>query len=130
MKIVNKTQFANFPNGTLYCLFTPSIFDEMIRVKTGFYEDLDHRPNMNGVVPLCPYFEYDINYNGVPSINMNYYSQSYSTDVTLADYDDDQLFAIFSRAEIGRMINILVYAISGGDSTMFVDDDDKESTIK
>jgi hypothetical protein len=66
---------------------------------------------MNGVIYICPEF-YDERYNGIPSVDKNYYSEIFNTDESLNDYDDKQLFQIFSKEEIRVMINVLTYALS------------------
>lgn len=125
MKILNKEQFAKTPMGTVFCLFQPSVLDGQIYVKSDFSE-YDGKPWFNGVIPLCPYFEtqvYEDDYIGKPDENNSYYTECFSTDTSLCDFDDNQLFAVFSKAEVRRMIDVLTYALCDCEGKCFTDED-------
>lgn len=123
MKIVNKEQMAEMPNGTVFRLYTPNMLYDELYVISGHYEDDDGTPFMNGVIPVCPFFGYEQEgYVGRPS-DTSYYTDCWSTDVSLADYDNDQLFAVFSKAEVVRMIHVLSYGLSGCEGPCVTDED-------
>lgn len=110
MRIVNKQQFRELPNGTVYCLYYPDEIDQELIVKTNVYE-YNGEKQLNGVTHVCPYF-YEERFNKIPSTAKTYDTESFNVDTSLCDYDDDQLFAIFSKSEIRMMISILTYALS------------------
>lgn len=112
MKILNKEQFAETPIGTVFCLFTPSILDGDIYVKSGF----------NSVIPLCPYFSFD-EYTDKPSMKTAYYTDCFSKDTSLCDFEDSQLFAVFSKSEARRMIDVLTYALCDCEGKCITDED-------
>lgn len=109
MKIINKEQFAKLPNGTVYCLYIPEELDECLQVKTGVFKSNDEYM-LNGVTYICP-DTYE-SYNNKPSMETEYTTQIFNTDTTLSDYDDEQLFAIFTKKEISMMIDALTCALS------------------
>lgn len=124
MKIVNKEQFAKMPVGIVFCLFD-GIEDGRLYVKSSFYMD-DNKPSFNGVIPLCPSFEaeeYNEYYSGEPDETKSYYTECFSTDTALCDFDDNQLFAVFSKQEVRRMIDVLTYALSNCDGKCITDED-------
>ena len=125
MTILNKTQFAETPIGTVFCTFEPDILSEKIYVKSD-YRTYNGKPTFDGVIPLCPYFEtqeYEDDYDGKPDPNRPYFTECFSTDTALHDFDDDTLFAVFSRAEVRRMIDVLTFALSGCEGKCITDED-------
>lgn len=103
MRILNKEQFAKTPAGTVFCTFTPDVLSEELFVKLDYKINQDNEPTFYGVIPVCPYFEmemYECAYSGMPSETRSYYTQCLSTDTGLSDFDDNTLFAVFSKAEI------------------------------
>lgn len=128
MRIMNKEQFARTPPGTVYCQFEPYILDEAIQIKTDYSEN-NGSPNFVGVIPLCPFFTQDYNdkwntFDGMPSETTQYMTDCFSNDTALCDYDDNQLFAVFSKDEVRRMIDVLTYALCGCEGRAYTDDDD------
>jgi len=125
MKILNKEQFAKTPVGTVFCEFEPTILDGDIYVKSDF-RVYNGKPTFNGAIPLCPYFEtqeYEDNYQGHPDENITYYTQCNSIDTALCDFEDDQLFAVFSKSEIRRMIDVLTFALSDCEGNCITDEE-------
>lgn len=126
MKILNKEQFAKTPIGTVFCTFVPCILSENIYVKTSYFLGRDGKPSFNGVIPLCPYFETsetDSDYIDKPDEKTSYYTECWSTDTALHDFDDNTLFAVFSKAEVRRMIDVLTYALSDCEGDCITDND-------
>lgn len=121
MKIMNKQQFAKTKNGTVYCLYKPDILDEEIRIKNGYFE-CDNEPYFNGVISLCPWFCQGEKYNRTPSDKKSYYTETFFGDTALCDYDEDQLFAVFSKSEIRRMIDVLTYALCNCEGSDYAED--------
>lgn len=116
MKIMNKKQFAQTPNGTVYCLFKPSYLYDEICIKTGYFLS-GGSPTFNGIIHLFPMpvsaDAPDYGYDDKPSSTTEYETDHASVDTTLDDYDDHQLFAVFSKNEVQRMIDVLTWALSG-----------------
>jgi len=126
MKILNKEQFAKTPIGTVFCLFMPIMLDERLYVKCDYHIS-EGQPTFNGAIPLCPFFETEKigdDYIGQPSEEHSYYTECFSTDVALHDFEDDQLFAVFSKQEVRRMIDVLAFALSDCEGDCFTDSDD------
>ena len=125
---MNKEQFARTPKGTVFCQYTPDILDENLYVKAN-YSESDGHPYFNCVIPLCPFFSRDSDdiydgYDGEPSETTPYLTDCFSTDGALWDYNDDQLFAVFSNDEVRRMIDVLTYALCGCNGRCYTNDDE------
>lgn len=105
MRIVDRKTLATMPNGTVYCGFIPDMFDGNFEIITGH--------NDNGVgffstLPLIPTL--DRKYDCSPGTER---ITNWSTfDTCDYDYDEDQLFAVFTKTEIRAMITVLQYALS------------------
>lgn len=96
MKIITKNDLLEMPPGTVYTTFKPNMVDGDLHIKVSN----------------------DCNLNLIPSFDFSddkLRKTNWSTDDThiLVDYDDNQKFAIFSRAEIMKMINCLSWALCG-----------------
>lgn len=123
MRILNKTQFAKMPAGTVYCQFEPCVMIGGLYVKNDYYI-YDNKPNFNGVINICPYFDTDNNgYNDIPSETTFYKTECFSTDTSLCDFEDTDLFAVFSKEEVRRMIDVFTYALCDCQGKCFTDDD-------
>lgn len=125
MRILNLDQFCKEPNGTVYSIFNGGFAEGKIYVKTGYYE-WNGKPTFNGVVCLTPSLEkemYDEIYSGEPSETVSYYTECFSTDIAECDYNKDTLFAVFSKEEIRRMIDVLTWALCDGKCKLNSDDD-------
>lgn len=126
MKILNKEQFAKTPIGTVFCTFSPCILSERLYVKSDYYVSDDGSPSFNGVIPLCPFFEtdeYGDGYTGTPDNELSYFTECFSNDTALHDFDNETLFAVFSKAEVRRMIDVLTYALSDCEGKCITDED-------
>lgn len=114
MRIVDRKTLAKMPNGTLYCCYTPDTFNEEWHVITGhhnygddFYGHKWSRDGFNSVLPLSPFTE-----DGDCKAGTQRITNWCTVDTHDYDYNDDQLFAVFSKSEIRAMITVLQYALS------------------
>lgn len=113
MKIMNKKQFLETPNGTVFALFKAEWYCEDLQIKTGYCQNYD-KPQFNGTISVTPSSptENGFGYDGVPSIVTEYESHNDPIDTSDIDFDDDALFAVFDKSEIQRIIDVLKWAIS------------------
>ena len=95
MKILTKKELLEAPAGTVYVGYTPEITDGEIKIKVGNNCNLD----------LVPGFDW---------VNKTDKETNWSTDDLniQADYDEGDLFAAFSKAEVMKMINCLSWALA------------------
>lgn len=108
MRIINKKELSKMPNGTVFMLYSPEVLDDEIHIITGKHKDRD---GYNGEINLTPNFNFkDIEYDDFRVTNWC------TTDSTDWEYDDNQLFAVFSKLEIQIMIQILQWALTGCDN--------------
>lgn len=106
MRIVNKQEMLDLPDGTVFALYTPEIiFMDDFSIKTGSYLR-NGKPAWNGELMLSPYFKHDMQ-----DPNKCYTNWS-TVDNADVDYDDDQLFVVFSKSEIKQMIACLQWALN------------------
>lgn len=106
MKVVNKETLAKMPVGTVFTTYEPHCIDGELHIKTG--DSYCDRPSWNGEILMHPDF-YDIcEYDD--SLNKDIHSNMWSTDIMDIDYDDDQLFMVFSKAEIINIASTLLWA--------------------
>jgi len=116
MRILSLEQFCKEPEGTLFSCYDGGSNDGDLMVKTGYFE-WEGKPTFNGIVRLTPDFEtqeYEDFYSGSPSEIRKYYTECFSTDTAECDFDKAQLFAVYSKEEIRRMIDVLTYALCDG----------------
>lgn len=117
MIVMNKKEFAKTPNGTVYCLYKPCVLERSLKVKTGYYKDSQGMDNFDGIINLFPSLDYD-------ECEQNYFpTNNFSIDEALCDYEEDQLFAIFNKEEVRRMIDVLTYALCNCEGKCFTDFD-------
>ena len=133
MRIVNKQEMLNLPNGTAFTVYEPDCFMGDLSIKTGNYFCKD-KLRWNGELLLLPYFEHD---NQDPN---KCYTQWSTVDNADIDYDNDQLFAVFSKSEIKQMMACLQWALDdcetefnqdvwfSDEDTSITDDDIKKYT--
>lgn len=108
MKIVTKETLGKMPIGTVFTTWQPHYADEDLHIKTGgHYND---GPSWNGELLLCPE---PYNISDIASLNEDIRSTMWITDNTDIDYKDNQLFMVFSSAEILNMANVLIWAANG-----------------
>ena len=104
MRIVTKQEFTKYPDGTVFMTYKPDCFSSELRIKTGQYVD---NSGWNGELSIEPYIKHDLDVD-------NYCYMNWCTvDTSSCDYDDDQLFAVFSNTEVRKMIDGLQWALTG-----------------
>ncbi len=104
MYITDKDKFSVLPPGTVFsCVDFSGDMNKGICVKTG---------QSLGVIHLNPI-----------STNDDGYTDNFSIDTALCDYDKDQLFAIYSKDEVRRMIDVLTYALCDCKGYCYTDND-------
>lgn len=101
MKILNKEELKKMPCGTVFMLYEPEHLDGEIHIITSKLDDsLGH----NGELCLTPFFDYISN-------DKERITNWRTVDTAICDYNDDTLFATFSKLEIIAMIKCLQAAI-------------------
>lgn len=112
MRILTKDQMCEMPVGTIFATWHPEIIGD-IRVKTDDGSLLPFK-GWNGSLFLEPFVHQDDN-------DETLYHTNWSTiDDSSCDYDDDQLFAVFSEQEVMQMVSLLLYGLANC-STKFDD---------
>lgn len=108
MRIVNKETLAAMPVGTVFTLWEPYYMDGEIHIKTddGY---TDERPSWNGELYLHP-DPNDISDDNLDKLDTDILSNMWTTDNSDIDYDDDQLFMVFSYPEVLNMAYALLWA--------------------
>lgn len=102
MRIVSKNELGKMPNGTVFTMYTPMILYNDIHILTGSRGD----GSWNGELTLFPFIDDKLEGDNILECN-------WSTDDTAScDYDEDQLFAVFSKSEVMQMINALTWAVT------------------
>ena len=111
MRIVNKETLAAMPVGTVFTLWEPYYMDGEIHIKTddGY---TDERPSWNGELYLHP-DPNDISDDNLDKLDTDILSNMWTTDNSDIDSKDNQLFMVFSRAEVFNMANALLWALTG-----------------
>ncbi len=129
MKIITLDTLKNMPNGTVFCEVDKwGNFERDIRVLTGKF---DNESRFNGEIGLYPFIEEEygqasmFDENSVLIKDKNFATGWYTTDTSDIDYEKDQLFAIFTKREVEKMIEMLQWALSG-----FETDFDMDEVIK
>lgn len=111
MRIVNKTTLAAMPVGTVFTLWEPCYMDGEIHIKTdGGYTN--ERSSWNGELILHPDPE-DISDENLYKLDTDILSNMWTVDNSDIDYDNNQLFVVFSRVEAINMANALLWAVTG-----------------
>lgn len=139
MKVMTNKEFAKMPAGTVFAPFKPMICDE-IMIKEDGGEEIRYRDGLkmvkawmwNGATNLIPdlsYIEdlYDDNIKDNEDYwkqithclneEKNYYvgttkeTENSCWDCSNADYCDDDLFIVFEKYEVERMIKMLQEAL-------------------
>lgn len=111
MRIVDRKTLANMPDGTLFCRYEPDMLCGEWNVITGHNEKYNGVKNTVGfrsVLPLEPFLDktYD---SDVGSIRITNWC---TIDTCDYDYNENDLFAVFSKTEIRAMITVLQYALA------------------
>lgn len=120
MKIITIETLKTMPNGTVFSEIDKwGNLENGIRILTGRFED---RAGFNGEMDLYPWLasnengEHDIFEmfeNGELIKDRNFSTEWITSDTSPVDYEENQLFAVFSKAEVGKMIKVLQWALSG-----------------
>ena len=105
MKIINKEQLLEAPAGTVYSPYMPDIVDGRIHIKVGNYCNLE----------LIPTWDYNDDV---------FKATNFCTDDLniQADYDKNDLFAVFNSTEVKKMIDCLAWALTGCKSDFNMDE--------
>lgn len=107
MRILTKEELLKAPPGTVYSPYLPDVIDGKIHIK------VDNTCNLE----IIPNHEWG-------DINDTYRATNWATDdlSIQADYDANDLFAVFNKAEIMKMIDCLAWALSGCDAPFNMDE--------
>lgn len=111
MKIVDRRTLAAMPNGTLFCRYKPDTLVGSYYVITGHNENCDGENNKVGFHGVLP-FEPSFNDYGDMVAGTERITNWATVDTCDYDFDDDELFAVFSKTEIRAMLTVLQYALS------------------
>lgn len=105
MRIVDRKTLAAMPNGTLYCGYTSDRLTGDWNIITGH----SSRKNKGFIstFPLEPFIQKGDCKPGTQRI-----TNWCTIDTCDYDYDENELFAVFSKTEIRAIITVLQYALS------------------
>lgn len=108
MRIVDRKTFLQLPKGTVYSKFNPSIFYEL-NVKTSNPEDewgndWVHIPLIEGFI------KGDRNH-----IDYDYFEFDLDCSVRDGSYEEEQLFAVYDKNDILKLIARLTYSFLESD---------------
>ncbi len=101
MKVLNLTQFLRQPEGTDFCKYAPC-YTEQLEIKADNVGDIDFvAMDINGFFPdeTC---SIDV------GEEFEYHDDYYGRD---ASYQQDQLFLVYSKEEVAKMISVLGRAL-------------------
>lgn len=107
MFIVKRDELGKYPVGTIYATYEPYRIGELLMLTGPNLKFSNGRIGWNGALPLLPSFS--------DNVNNVLYSNWCTTDDSSANYSADQLFVVFTKQEIERMILILQSAINEDD---------------
>lgn len=135
MKVMTNKEFAKMPDGTVFAPFRPMICDE-IMIKEDGGKEIHYRDGLkmvkawmwNGATNLIPDLDYiedlwlkNVKKTGDEKIGTKkeneYYigtteeTENSCWDCSNADYCDDDLFIVFEKYEVERMIKMLQEAL-------------------
>lgn len=118
MRVITLETLKTIPNGTVFSEIDKwGNLENGIRILTGRFKN---RAGFNGIMDLYPWTEGD---NGSGIWNMfdennelikdkDIPTEWPTVDTADHDYEKSQLFAVFSKAEVGKMIEVLRWALS------------------
>lgn len=106
MRIVDRKTLAAMPNGTLYCGYTPDMLTGDWNIITGHRYN-EEKEGFISTLPLEPFIQEGDYKAGTQRI-----TNWCTTDTCDYDYNENELFAVFSKTEIRAMIAVLQYALS------------------
>lgn len=107
MIIVNRDELAKLPDGTVFMLYEPINLGGETHIKAGTYENQD-RQTWNGELSLTPFVDIEESDNN----SRDFATEWIISDDAEHDYEKDQLFAVFSKTEIRKMIDCLTWALT------------------
>lgn len=119
MRIITLETLKTMPNGTVFSEIDKwGNFECGIRILTGRFENCDGfngemtlypwlAPNENGEHDIFEMFE-----NGELIKDKDFPTEWLADDTSHIDYEENQLFAVFSKAEVAKMIKVLQWALS------------------
>ena len=117
------------PNGTVFSEIDKwGNLENGIRILTGRFEN---RAGFNGEMDLYPWpasnenGEHDIFEmfeNGELIKDRDFPTEWITNDTSPVDYEESQLFAVFSKAEVGKMIKVLQWALSDLEDDFDIDE--------
>ena len=108
MRILTREQLLNEPSGTVYTTYMPDLY-------TGGELHIKVENNCN--LELLPMHEF-----GTEN-DVNRQTNWATDDLNIiADYDKNQLFAVFNKSEVMKMINCLSWALSECDGYFDMDE--------
>ena len=128
MRFITLETLKTMPNGTVFCEVDEwgNLKDE-IRILTGRYDD---REGFNGEMGLFPWVAGD-NGEGIRKMfdennelikDKDFPTEWSTADTADHDYEKDQLFAVFSKQEVAKMIKALQWALSGTEDDFDMDE--------
>lgn len=133
MKIITLETLKTMPNGTVFSKIDKwGNLENGIRILTGRFEN---RAGFNGEMDLYPWLasnengEHDVFEmfeNGELIKDKDFATEWITTDTAHHDYEEKQLFAIFSKAEVAKMIKVLQWALSDLEDDFDMDEATKE----
>lgn len=125
MKIITLETLKSMPNGTVFCEIDKlGNLERDIRVLTGRFEN---REGFNGEIGLYPFIaeedgHFAIIENSELIKDKHFATEWITTDTANIDYDENQLFVVFSKKEVEKMIKVLQWALSGLEDNFDMDE--------
>lgn len=119
MRIITLETLKSMPNGTAFCQIDKwGNYEGGLNILTGRYED---RTGFNGIMELLPWSPDGDEYTNLHMFDDNqelikdkdFPAEWVTTDTAHHDFEHNQLFMIFSKAEVQKMIQALQWALSG-----------------
>lgn len=119
MRIITLETLKSMPNGTAFCQIDKwGNYEGRLNILTGRYED---RTGFNGIMELLPWSPDGDEYTNIHMFGDNqelikdkdFPAEWVTTDTAHHDFEPNQLFMVFSKAEVQKMIQALQWALSG-----------------
>lgn len=111
MKIITLETLKSMPSGTVFCKVDRwGNFQDDIRILTGRFNE---KSSLNGVMTLYPWIvssTHDKNHELIKGKDIQTKWPAFDTGDH--DYSENQLYSVFSRAEVKKMIKTLRWALS------------------